>query len=78
MLQVPLKGLGARLLMRYPLFLQGHVKSMVKQDYLCPSKRRGSHQHVAGVRVSMDKPRVEDLVAEHCDHFVSYLREGGK
>ena len=24
----------------------------------------------------MDKPRMEDLVAEHCDHFVSYLREG--
>lgn len=24
----------------------------------------------------MDKPCVEDLVAEHRDHFVSYLREG--
>ena len=24
----------------------------------------------------MDKPRMEDLVAEDCDHFVSYLREG--
>ena len=58
----------------FSLFLQRHVQSVVNQDDLCSPQWRWSDQDIAWMGICMYESRVEDLMAERCDHLMSHLQ----